>query len=125
MEYVMKILVAEDDPIIRMVISHFFLKKKFEVISASDGLDALDKFHESPNSYDVLITDIMMPHLNGIELAQKIKNKKSDLRIIAITAGDLRKIIPFESFFDAGFNKPLELDVLHQAVLKITAQSRI
>jgi CheY-like chemotaxis protein len=115
----MKILIADDDAIIRMVIKQYFNNKNIEVIAANDGEDALIKFNNAPSSFDLIITDIMMPMMNGIELASKIKERDPSIPIIVITAGNLNQINGSEFLFELSYNKPLELSKLHEDVLGI------
>ncbi|MCH7412033.1 response regulator [Belliella sp. R4-6] len=115
----MKILVVDDDLIIRTVLKHFFLKKNEEVVVTYDGEDALNQFQDDDKSYDIVVTDIMMPRLNGIDLAYKIKVVRPDLPIIAITAGNLDQLVGHESLFESSFNKPLELAKLYETILDI------
>jgi len=115
----MKILIADDDAIIRMVIKQYFNNKNIEVIAANDGEDALIKYNNAPRSFDLIITDIMMPMMNGIELASKIKERDPSIPIVVITAGNLNQINGSEFLFELSYNKPLELSKLHEDVLGI------
>jgi DNA-binding response OmpR family regulator len=83
----MKVLVAEDDMIMLKTIEVRLKKDGYEVITAQDGRDALGKFEkESP---DMIITDIMMPYLSGLEIIGAVKNKagKSTPIIVLSTMG--------------------------------------
>jgi YesN/AraC family two-component response regulator len=63
----------------------FFLKKRVKTLFiASNGLDGLQ--YMDANKVDIVVSDIQMPYLNGIEMAQKIKESEPDLPIIFITA---------------------------------------
>ncbi|HXB44951.1 MAG TPA: response regulator [Puia sp.] len=67
----MRILVAEDDMIMLKTIELRLQKDGFEVITAQDGRDALQKIEEL--SPDLIITDIMMPFLSGLEIVGAVK----------------------------------------------------
>ncbi|SNS77492.1 Response regulator receiver domain-containing protein [Belliella buryatensis] len=121
----MNILVVDDDMIIRMVLSKYFKGKNFDVTISENGEDAYNQFLDSQDTFDIIITDIMMPIMNGIELAKKIKEKQPNLPIIAITAGDLDQIKGFEQFFEEIFNKPIELAKLHQVVIQLNPNGTI
>lgn len=116
----MKILVVDDDMVIRMVLNKFFSKEGHHVVIAFDGQDATEHFHLDPNSFDIIVTDIMMPRMNGIDLALNIKNICPELPIIAITAGNIDHLESYDSLFQASFNKPLELSELYKEVLTLT-----
>lgn len=78
------ILYVEDDDITRENIAEFLRRKCHKLIVASNGEEGYDKFCEhKPN---VVITDIEMPKLNGIELATKIRKESKDTQIIIATA---------------------------------------
>ncbi|MEO1051202.1 MAG: response regulator [Bacteroidota bacterium] len=66
-----KILVAEDDRGIRMILEHF-LTKEFEVITKVDGVEALN-WLQAGNIPDLIIADIMMPNLDGYDILQNIR----------------------------------------------------
>ncbi|HOE90861.1 MAG TPA: response regulator, partial [Candidatus Cloacimonadota bacterium] len=78
-----KILVAEDEKVMRYMIKDFLENYDFEVIQAENGLDAYVLWkNEKP---DILLTDINMPKMNGIELLQRIKNTTPDFPVIVMT----------------------------------------
>lgn len=78
------ILYVEDDEITRENISEFLGRKCHKLFVAKDGLEGYEKFKEcNPN---IVITDIEMPNLNGIELATKIRKESSTTQIIIATA---------------------------------------
>ncbi|AOZ94463.1 response regulator transcription factor [Paenibacillus crassostreae] len=78
-----KLLVADDDHNIRMLLRHVLTKEGFQVIEASDGRDATDKMKET--TIDLAIVDVMMPHIDGLELCEYIR-KTYDIPIILVTA---------------------------------------
>lgn len=78
------LLIADDEPNIRRVLEAIFKKDGYTVLVAENGLHAL-KLAEN-NQIDVLITDLIMPDMNGVELLQKIKANNPSLIAIMITA---------------------------------------
>lgn len=80
-----KILIADDEAQIREILRIYFEKENFEVIEAEDGAAAILKVQaEKP---DILLLDIMMPVMDGIEVCKQVR-KISDLPIIMVTAKD-------------------------------------
>ena len=81
----MKILVCEDEEILLTSLEFRLKKQGFEIILAKDGKEAIDKIKtESP---DLIVADIMMPNVSGLELITFVRKKmKSDLPIIMISA---------------------------------------
>jgi len=109
----MNILVVEDDPVLRAILKHFFTLKGHHLILSKDGEDALQILEEI-NKPDLIITDIMMPRMNGYQMITAIKSKPDlqDIPVIIITAGK----IDLEKYTSSGanemFQKPLPLDQL-------------
>ncbi|HEY6162781.1 MAG TPA: response regulator [Bacteroidia bacterium] len=70
-----KILIIDDEPDIVEFLSYNFVKNGFEVIRAVDGKDGIVKA-ESANP-DIIVSDILMPELNGIEMCKVLRNRNS------------------------------------------------
>jgi len=80
-----KILVIEDNPIVRSTVGRVLQAGGYEVISADDGLEGVAMFHkERP---DLVVTDIIMPEQEGIETIRQILAEKPATKIIAISGG--------------------------------------
>ncbi|RGX07467.1 response regulator transcription factor [Paraclostridium sordellii] len=79
----MNILVADDELSMLKIIEAYLKKEKFNVLTASDGEEALEKFYE--NKIDLAILDWMMPNIDGIEVCKRIK-EKSDTKVMMLTA---------------------------------------
>ncbi|MCH7887125.1 MAG: sigma-54-dependent Fis family transcriptional regulator [Candidatus Marinimicrobia bacterium] len=79
-----KILVVDDEEIIRDSLSYILKENGYNVDTAVDGSDAIDKIED--NNYDLVITDLKMPKVGGIELLEKISSKKTDTFTMVITA---------------------------------------
>ena len=77
----MKILIAEDEPIMRKTLELRLKKDGHEVIAAADGREALQRL--SDTNPDLVITDIMMPYASGLEIVGEVK-KRSDKKIPVI-----------------------------------------
>lgn len=79
-----KILIVDDDPSIRKVISYTLSQNNFLPFEANDGKEALKIFND--NKIDLVITDLEMPELKGMNLIREIKNIEPEALIIVITA---------------------------------------
>ena len=77
------ILIVDDEAAIRNSLSRYFRLKGYEVETAEDGLDALEKLALKP--WQVVISDIMMPRMNGVELLRRIRREFPMTRVIMIT----------------------------------------
>lgn len=78
-----KVLIADDEPVIRDLFVRVLSKQGYEVFTAGDGLEALNKIRK--NNFDMLILDLRMPKVGGMELLRKAKELKKDLITIVIT----------------------------------------
>ncbi len=78
-----RILLAEDDDQLRVFLSRGLQKAGHIVDSAGDGMTALDLAQQK--NFDLLLTDVVMPGLDGIELARKVAERQPGIRIMFIT----------------------------------------
>ena len=106
----MKILVVEDDQMIREGICEYLSEFGYSVIEAGDGSEALDSFSESVN---LVILDIQIPFINGLDVLKEIR-KKSNLPILILTAfsDEDYKIEAFTHLADGYIEKPFSLPLL-------------
>ena len=80
-----KILLAEDDPSTRQFLAGTLEKAGHAVTPCADGLEAWQAYEAAPDSFDLLVTDIVMRGLDGVELARRIKSRRPDMKIMFIT----------------------------------------
>ena len=106
----MRILVVEDDKMIREGISEYLSESGYIIIEAKDGKEALSKFN---NDINLVILDIQIPFINGLEVLKEIR-KKSKLPILILTAvsDEEYKIDAFTNLADGYIEKPFSLPVL-------------
>ena len=79
-----KILIAEDDSELCRLFSHVLSKHDYEVTAVENGAEALDALHRE--YYDLLISDIMMPVMNGYELVKSLRESGQTIPVLMITA---------------------------------------
>lgn len=115
------IMLCEDDKELNMLTSTYLKKSGFNVISVFNGLDGITKFYEE--KIDLVLSDIMMPLCDGIELAKTIRSQNEQIPIIFISARDDKptKNLGYKVGVDDYITKPFDLDEL---VLKINAICR-
>ena len=108
----MKILVIEDERDLNRIITKHLKKNNYSVDSCFDGQEALDFI--SYSEYDLIITDIMMPNVDGYEFIDKLRANKNDTPVIMLTAKDTLedKIMGLDSGTDDYIVKPFEFDEL-------------
>ena len=78
------VLVVEDEPRLLIMINHVLKDLGYKTISASSGVEALELV-ESGVAFDLLLTDIVMPEMDGIELARRATEVDPDLKVMFIT----------------------------------------
>ena len=80
------VLIAEDEASIRDFVVINLKRSGYEVVEAINGEDAINKFNEYCNLIDVVILDIMMPVIDGLEVCKYIRSKSSRIGIVMLTA---------------------------------------
>lgn len=108
----MRILVVEDERDLNRIITKHLKKNNYSVDSCFDGQEALDFI--SYSEYDLIITDIMMPNVDGYEFIDKLRANKNNTPVIMLTAKDTLedKIVGLDSGADDYIVKPFEFDEL-------------
>jgi CheY-like chemotaxis protein len=79
-----KLMIVDDDPEVRIIVAEFLRDIGYEVIQAPGGAEALNLLEHNPD-LRMIITDIRMPDMSGIELADLATRRQSDLKIILIS----------------------------------------
>ena len=107
-----KILVIDDESRMRKLVRDFLTKNGYEVLEASNGEEAMEVFYEEKN-IDLLILDVMMPKMDGLEVCREIR-KTSKVPIIMLTAkADERdELLGFELGVDEYITKPFSPKIL-------------
>jgi DNA-binding NtrC family response regulator len=117
-----RILVVEDDESYRLLLHRILIKAGFHADAAEHAEDALARFDEG--SYDLVITDLQMPRITGLELITKLISKRPDIRIIALS-GTIHRRKHFAQAIGGGakaiLEKPLTADQLLRAVKEVLA----
>ena len=116
------ILVVDDDPNIRELISVNLRVKGYSIVLASDGKEAMEKI--KTGAPDLIILDIMMPEIDGWELCKWIRDdpRLRSVKILMLTAKgtDRDKLIGREIFkADEYMTKPFEIDLLQQTISRM------
>ena len=110
-----KILLVEDDKSIRLTVSESLKGEGFEVLTFKDGLSASDFIGENTkNDVDLIILDLMLPGLNGLELCRKIRNEENYTPILILSAKDNEsdRVLGLEVGADDYLTKPFGLNEL-------------
>ena len=117
----LKILIAEDDQELRQLFSHVLTKNGYEVCGVSNGQEALKKLEH--DYFDLIISDIMMPVMDGYELVRQLRASGNQTPVMMITArdafDDMR--LGFQSGSDDYLVKPVNVN---EMVLRVGALLR-
>ncbi|EOO43473.1 hypothetical protein ICM_06336 [Bacillus cereus BAG1X2-3] len=116
------ILVVEDDQEIQELIKQFLMTQQYKVIVASDGLEGMKQFNKQ--SFDLILLDVMMPNLNGFEVAKMIRSQ-SNIPIIMLTAleEEQDQMKGFDLGIDDYITKPFSFHVLMRRVEAVLRRS--
>ncbi|MEI8206434.1 MAG: response regulator, partial [Kiritimatiellales bacterium] len=120
------ILVMDDETPVRSLFGQFLESAGYSVALASDGREGLRLMKQQKP--DLIITDIMMPEMDGLELLMNIRKQHLDVPVIAISGGmkaQPANFLPQAKKFGAHrvFIKPVELSALLQAVQELLSES--
>lgn len=82
-----RILVIDDEKLARMALNRMLKAGGHEVVEAENGRQGLSRFEESP--VDLVVTDILMPEMEGLETIRELRRRWPEVKIISITGGGL------------------------------------
>ena len=108
------VLVVEDEQALLRLAERFLTRRGYEVLVAASGHDALRVARQHEGPIDLLFTDVVMPHMNGRELATKLIEQRPKLEVL-YTSGYTQDVIAHRGVLDAGLNfldKPYSLKTL-------------
>jgi len=110
----MAILVVDDDQAVRDALRRALTMQGYDVELAGDGEEALLKLRSNPNAVDLLIVDVLMPRLDGLEVTRRLRSDGSRLPILMLTARDevADRVAGLEAGADDYLVKPFALEEL-------------
>jgi DNA-binding response OmpR family regulator len=119
-----RILLVDDERSVQTLLAYPLLKDGYEVISAHDGREALDRFAQQ--RFDLVVLDIMLPKLDGIEVCKQLR-AKSTVPIIMLTARDdeLDKVLGLELGADDYITKPFSIREFRSRVRALLRRAAI
>lgn len=118
-----RILVAEDNRLILETVAQSLTREGYDIIRAEDGKDCLEKL-EKGNPVDLIITDLYMPNLNGLEVISRLnRNLKNLIPIMVLSAAGAEDNVlkAFDMGADDFMVKPFSLIELNVRVRKLLA----
>ncbi|NOY77603.1 MAG: PAS domain S-box protein [Calditrichaeota bacterium] len=119
-----RILIVDDEDVIRTVLSRMLVRMGFSVSMASDGQEAIQLFRESPENFDLIIIDMLMPVMDGKETFQALKSLDPHVRVLLSTGYTLDESA--QSLIDQGvlgyLHKPYNINELSKKLEAILFQ---
>ena len=112
------VLLAEDEPLVRNCVRSILEVLGFSVLAAGDGGEALQISKRYSGKIDLLLTDVVMPGLHGIQLANRLRTERPDLRVLIMsgrTSGQLEQLTKRTDFL----RKPFLPDILAQKLEEV------
>lgn len=120
------VLVVEDDPVVRSLITDVLAELNYKAVQAHDGPSGL-KILQSEQHIDLLVTDVGLPGLNGRQLADMARERRRDLKILFIT-GYAENAAIASGFLDTGMEmitKPFAVDMLTKRIREMIERGRV
>ncbi|MBE5764796.1 MAG: response regulator transcription factor [Clostridiales bacterium] len=120
-----KILVVEDDTDLNRFVCYSLRNSGYEVATCFNGKEALEKMEDF--KCDLLLTDVMMPEVNGFELAESVRSVNKTMPIIFMTAKDDKpsKMLGYNIGIDEYVTKPFDIDILLLTIKAILRRAKI
>lgn len=116
MDFIPRILIIDDTEEVLSAICKYFRQKNYDVISASNGLDALKTIENEKDTLNIIITDLVLPNISGVAVISIVKKKYPKLPVIAITGwGEHPEALAKEANADLVMEKPFKLPELEKA----------
>jgi CheY-like chemotaxis protein len=114
------ILIVDDEQELSTLYREYLLEMGFDAVSFTNPLMAFEHYRQCADKYSLIITDLRMPGMDGIELANKIRKFDSSVKIFLITAFDIADIEGQEFYkpakIDGTLQKPTKLSLLRKII---------
>jgi PAS domain S-box-containing protein len=110
-----RILLVEDEPVLREIAQRVLVRAGFDVTAAADPGEAIIAAETGPEPFDLLLTDVVMPGMRGPELARRLRNSRPDLRVL-LASGYAEEIVDSDRHEDPLLAKPFSPETLLAAV---------
>jgi len=110
-----KVLIIDDTSEVLSALCNYFKQKQYNVISESNGLDALKMLEHEKDTLDLVITELVFPNISGVAIITIIKKKYPHMPVIAITGwGEHPESLAREACADVVMEKPFKLPELEK-----------
>ena len=125
---VAKLLIVDDDSDIVQVLKRGLQKNRFLVDAFTNPEEALQSFKSNTEAYCLVLSDVRMPRLSGIQLAKKVKEASPSVKVILMTSFEIRdsefsKVFP-STQVDGFVQKPIGIKDLTKKILSVISETR-
>jgi DNA-binding response OmpR family regulator len=115
------ILLIEDDDLLRKTMKQFVEESGYVVLEAKDGLEGIEMINKE--TFDLIITDVVLPHVSGIGVIKMAKTRRPEIPIICITGyGYFPEKLAEEEHADKVLHKPFAFKELTEAIKSLLEQ---
>jgi CheY-like chemotaxis protein len=116
-------MVVDDEPVVRLVTARLLRSAGYLVHEAKDGLEALEFVQAAPELLDVMVSDVVMPRLDGVTLLQRLATSHPDLPCILMSGYGIPQLATVGIVAPCGIlTKPVPPDVLLQEIRRCIRQ---
>ncbi|MCT8989665.1 response regulator [Chelativorans sp. SCAU2101] len=119
-----RLLIVEDDDSVRSFTARALAAAGYEIETAEDGLDGLEKIKKAQGAFDLVLSDIRMPAMDGIEMARTAAKVYPGLRLLLMTgfADQRERAVELDGTVAGVVNKPFSLAEIRERVGKVLAE---
>ena len=116
------ILLAEDEAVVRNLVRLMLEKEGYALLTANDGQEALEICEKFADPIHLLLTDVQMPRMNGLELAERVREQRPEIKVMMMS-GQTTTTILEKNTPDAFLRKPFIPPTLLQCVQRVLTSS--
>ena len=112
-------MIIDDDEDILNLFHDFLTKEGYDIVTFLEPLKALEEIKKNPLMYSLIITDIRMPGISGIELVKRVSSINEDLKVILMSAFEINGDELKELTYNEHLQKPIHMRTLSRTIQEI------
>jgi PAS domain S-box-containing protein len=109
-----QVLVVDDDDVLRSVAARMLAELGYQASEARDGFEALDLLEQREGEFELIITDLVMPRMGGLELAQRVRQRWPEIRVLGCSGHT--NLLDDSDVLDGALSKPFTMATLSRSV---------